>query len=306
MAYRDGLLDATTPFSSLWLQERGFCALGTPSLPHIFNAKSDDVERLEAFDCVVTDRLEGISRGPTHPPRFGVYMADQVTWLEPSVGSGRSVAAFDVVLVSSAQPTHSVSSPGTRHLSLFLPSSMVLHHIKGAEQLPSGSLGLDPSTLEGARSIMRALRSSMEADRFNAVGYRLISALLSLLSVVGDRETQARPPKMRRREQIAACIRKNFEDPDFNVKAIADMLGISPRYLQRISEGDLSPGEQLREHRLKTAAKQLRDRAFSDRSITEICFGCGFGSSSHFSTEFRRFFGVSPRRYRAQSGNDPN
>ena len=36
----------------------------------------------------------------------------------------------------------------------------------------------------------------------------------------------------------------------------------------------------------------------TDRSITEIAFGRGFSSSTHFSRSFRENCGVSPRVYR--------
>jgi AraC-like DNA-binding protein len=102
-----------------------------------------------------------------------------------------------------------------------------------------------------------------------------------------------------RQEQVTDCIKRHFSDPMLTVTAIADELKVSARYLQRVCEGGLSPGEQLRQFRLRQAAERLRNPNWKARSITEICFSCGFSSSSHFSTEFRRFYGVSPREYRA-------
>jgi AraC-like DNA-binding protein len=33
--------------------------------------------------------------------------------------------------------------------------------------------------------------------------------------------------------------------------------------------------------------------------VTDVALDAGFGDISHFTTSFRRAFGVSPRRYRA-------
>ena len=61
---------------------------------------------------------------------------------------------------------------------------------------------------------------------------------------------------------------------------------------------DLWPA--LADHdQLDTAYEVLLSSAtLIDRSITEIAFECGFTSSAHFSTEFRKSFGASPRAFR--------
>lgn len=58
------------------------------------------------------------------------------------------------------------------------------------------------------------------------------------------------------------------------------------------------PLAYLRKCRLNACARLLRDPQWAKSSITEICFACGFSSSAHFSTEFKRTFGLSPREYR--------
>jgi AraC-like DNA-binding protein len=42
----------------------------------------------------------------------------------------------------------------------------------------------------------------------------------------------------------------------------------------------------------------LQNPAMSARTITSIALSCGFNSSAYFSTEFRRAYGMSPKRYR--------
>ena len=39
----------------------------------------------------------------------------------------------------------------------------------------------------------------------------------------------------------------------------------------------------------------------STTSISEICFQNGFNSASHFSKEFKRMYGESPKNYRAEN-----
>jgi AraC family transcriptional regulator len=56
-----------------------------------------------------------------------------------------------------------------------------------------------------------------------------------------------------------------------------------------------TPHRYLTRHRLEKAHRLLHQTA---RSVTEICFECGFESLSSFSSLFRRWFGMSPREAR--------
>jgi AraC-like DNA-binding protein len=150
--------------------------------------------------------------------------------------------------------------------------------------------------------LVATLRSSIALTHFDAVGPSLVQALLALLLAVGE---QAAPPQPKpavtvRQEQVTEWIKRHFSDFGLTVATIADELKVSARYLQRICEGGPSPGEQLRQFRLRMAAERLRNSTWRTRSISEICYSCGFGSSSYFSTEFRRFYGVTPRQYRSE------
>lgn len=57
-----------------------------------------------------------------------------------------------------------------------------------------------------------------------------------------------------------------------------------------------TPAQHLRRLRLRKAAALIGETPA--RSVTEIAFACGFGSSQHFSTAYRAEFGVPPGRSR--------
>lgn len=57
-----------------------------------------------------------------------------------------------------------------------------------------------------------------------------------------------------------------------------------------------TPHRYLTRQRLERARHLLRR---TDRSVTEVCFECGFESLGSFSSLFRRRFGMSPRAFRA-------
>jgi AraC-like DNA-binding protein len=57
----------------------------------------------------------------------------------------------------------------------------------------------------------------------------------------------------------------------------------------------LTPQKYLRKLRLRVASRALVD---TGETLAEIAAGCGFSDQSHFTREFRRHFGRTPRDYR--------
>ena len=289
------------PLGRLWPR---VTTCGPTLTPHILGINSCADQDLVIADSVVRSRMELVQNVDHDGERiayFCIYMADQPTWLERDSGRIHEIAPHEIAIINSKMPLRTVSTTATRHLSIFLPHSLMLSGLPWADDICGCSFYLDSRTRRAAHSLIDALRASIDLDNFDAVGPPLVHAMLALLSIVGAEAGPSRPRQLltTRQEQVLACIRQHFSDPGLTVKAIAHELKVSARYLQRVCEGGLSPGEQLRQFRLRRAAERLRNATWRQRSITEICFACGFSSSSHFSTEFRRFYGVSPREYRA-------
>ena len=75
---------------------------------------------------------------------------------------------------------------------------------------------------------------------------------------------------------------------------IMDMGQTSLNQLVRSITG-FSPGRYLMHLRISDAKYRLMER---DESITSIAFSCGFSSSQHFSSAFKRVTGYRPRDFR--------
>jgi AraC-like DNA-binding protein len=83
-------------------------------------------------------------------------------------------------------------------------------------------------------------------------------------------------------------------------EAVARAAGLSPYHFHRVFRrvfGE-TPHEYLTRYRLQRAHQLL---LLSARSITDICFECGFQSPPSFSHLFRRYFGRTPREFRQKS-----
>lgn len=93
---------------------------------------------------------------------------------------------------------------------------------------------------------------------------------------------------------------KQLHDPALGITAVARSQGVTPRYLQRLFEGEgRSFTEFIREARLDLAFSRLCDAAELAVGISAIAFDCGFSDLSHFNRSFRRRFGQTPSDVRA-------
>ena len=96
-------------------------------------------------------------------------------------------------------------------------------------------------------------------------------------------------------EYIAAKLHE-----DLSLAALAEVAGMNPYYFSRLFKQStgLSPHRYVLEQRISRAQQFLRS---SDMTIFEAGVRTGFADQGHFSKVFRRFVGVSPTEYRAQS-----
>jgi AraC-like DNA-binding protein len=97
-----------------------------------------------------------------------------------------------------------------------------------------------------------------------------------------------------RLRSVQHWIEQHLDDSSLSLERIARANNISLRYLHLLfGLCEMSASEWLWHRRLQRAYDLI---ARGDgRSITEIAFAHGFSSSAHFSTMFRRTYGVSPR-----------
>lgn len=100
-------------------------------------------------------------------------------------------------------------------------------------------------------------------------------------------------------ERIMKVVNENMSDSDFNVEKMCDEVGVSRTQLHRkLKEMTGVPtSEFLRNIRLNEAARLIRERKIN---ITQVSYMVGFANNSHFSTAFKKYFGMSPTEYAAK------
>ena len=102
-------------------------------------------------------------------------------------------------------------------------------------------------------------------------------------------------------ERVMKSINKNLADSDFNVDMLTQEVGISRAQLHRKMKEmtGISTSEFIRNIRLEQAARLLREQKIN---VTQVAYTVGFSNLAHFSTIFRKHFGISPSEYLERGG----
>jgi AraC family transcriptional regulator len=145
---------------------------------------------------------------------------------------------------------------------------------------------------DGERVAMRIHRELSACDTSSPI---VVEGLVLELIGASSRSRNDKSPRWLRdaRDFIHA---HRLERP--SLADIARAGGIHPANLVRGFRAHLrcSPGEYMRRLRLEHARTALA----SEKSLADIAIEAGFYDQSHFTTAFRRHFGVTPSAYRFQ------
>jgi AraC-like DNA-binding protein len=113
-------------------------------------------------------------------------------------------------------------------------------------------------------------------------------------------ESNARAVVATRLAAALDYIASHFSDPGLSLVRVAQSLGISSRYLQRLLElSGTSFTTHVTELRLKHAFMLLTVPGKADTRICDVALRAGFSDISHFNRLFRSRFGDTPKGVRA-------
>jgi AraC-like DNA-binding protein len=144
---------------------------------------------------------------------------------------------------------------------------------------------------------------SLDAAARARLGDELMDVLALAFDSAHQEEPLADPVVQRARlRSVKAWLEDHLCDPDLTLEAIAKANAISLRYLHSLFrlEGT-SASHWIWNRRLERSFDMLLKSDNGAQSLTEIAYRVGFNSSSHFSTMFRRRFGVRPSDVRRRT-----
>ena len=137
--------------------------------------------------------------------------------------------------------------------------------------------------------------SRLQAESRAHLGAQLMDLLaFTLQSDEGDLPSAEGSVQKARLRSVQQWIEGHLGDADLSLEKVAGANNISLRYLHLLFRHcEMSASEWIWNRRLQQSYDQI---ARGDaRSITAIAFDNGFSSSAHFSTLFRRKYGLAPR-----------
>lgn len=145
-------------------------------------------------------------------------------------------------------------------------------------------------------STLAAQGSTLNDDVKARLGNELMDVLALALDM-GERDEPSMDHAVReaRLRSVKAWIEDHLADPGLTLEKVAKSNGISLRHLHYLFRlTDMSVSEWIWDRRLQRCYDVLTRPELCALSVTQVAFQLGFNSSSHFSTAFRRKFGMSP------------
>jgi AraC-like DNA-binding protein len=129
----------------------------------------------------------------------------------------------------------------------------------------------------------------------NGLGNQLMDMLaFTLLSAEGDMPAADGAVQKARLRSVQQWIEAHVGDHHLSLEKVAIANGMSLRYLHLLFRNcEMSASEWIWSRRLQRAYDCIARG--EGRSITTIAYEQGFNSSAHFSTLFRRKYGMAPR-----------
>ena len=97
-----------------------------------------------------------------------------------------------------------------------------------------------------------------------------------------------------------AYLAQNYSDPELSLTDLCHYLGFSCSYFSTLfkQKTGLNYSHYITSLRLEQAARLLTD---TDDTALSIGYQVGYSAPNYFSRAFKKFYGISPSRYREQN-----
>tara|TARA_R110002126_G_scaffold42178_2_gene122101 strand:+ start:299 stop:1237 length:939 start_codon:yes stop_codon:yes gene_type:complete len=173
-----------------------------------------------------------------------------------------------------------------------------------AERFPKQSVPVSAS-FDSSRGMGRIATEfctmlASESDGLDSGARRQLgNQLMDMLAITLQSSNEDTPVldgsvRQARLRSVKLWIEDRLTDPDLDLDEIAAANGISRRYLHQLFKlEEMTVSQWIWDRRLQRCYAELAKR--DGRLITSIAYENGFNSSAHFSTMFRKKYGVSPR-----------
>ncbi len=211
----------------------------------------------------------------------------------------------DISFRNLSEPSRVEFTTPSSFYAIRLPSAVMfaLQGAKERQSAPSPRVARHDSA--PARSTSELLRGITSVDSHSDADMYMLFALRWLLAAAYQKQEGTGAVRIQKNSTRWAQAQTFIDQHLFDTEALspsacAKALGVSERYLHRLFA---QRGERFTRsvmgRRLDGAFDMLRGQRHQSHSIASIAYQCGFNDPRHFSAQFKRRFGMSPRDCRA-------
>lgn len=207
-----------------------------------------------------------------------------------------------ISLLDARSPLEVHQLGAAQSISISLPANMLRSQYRKMDHL-CGQV-IDSSTGSGAILKSLMVSSMHHVDEIEeAESYRLLSSITSMMISAFEKPSLIEATRIKKSDRIydhiIKFINEYYSDPELSLTMMSEYVGYSESYIKLIlSDKGQSLHKLIIEKRLMASAQLLCSPKNVSGSVTEVAYGTGFQSLSHFCRRFTEMFGMPPNKYR--------
>jgi len=174
------------------------------------------------------------------------------------------------------------------------------------------SVNLDGSIINQINLFLEEYENPQSGSEYvlRSLNYQIVVSLLRNINGsrgdinVKDRPNKTNPKKRLEKENITRAIKylKKHVAGNFSLKQVSKVANLSPYHFIRVFKA--YTGKTPYDYFLDIKVGRARELLIREnKSITEVCYLCGFNNLSHFTALFKKRVGLSPSVYRKNLHN---
>lgn len=275
------------------------------------HVRSQKCDRLRLSDIQSSDqtvnRRYNHARAEYEDKYFAILMLEGTQSVEQD-GKVVTLKPGDFALYDATRPHFLTFHQPWREIVVSVPRATLNQFVVGVEQRTA--IPIDTSQgvgnilrtyLEGMSSQIGAV-SEQEMQQLSDTAITLLSMTLGKLKSNDLVQSRVKTLTLMR---VKAQINTQLGNPGLDARTVAEAVGLSPRYINKLFEvEDSSLMRYVWNTRLEYCARELADPVSSITRISDVAMKWGFNDMSHFSRVFRECFDMSPRDWRRKSAQN--
>ena len=275
--------------------------IDSPEREH-FHARLEQSDLGPATLYLVEADTQTVRRTPTriaHSRYAGYFLLQLRTGQLRFQQYGREafIQPGDSVLVDCNAPYRLECLPTTRTVAVRFPQDWLKNWVPAPESLA----GRPFRSGAGWSTALSAALTNLDSDEELALPPGVVAEqIAALLALAAGPQLHASSGSEKLLKRISSTIRDRCHEPGLSPGAVADIHGISKRYLHYLfANAATTFGNELMHTRLECARRLLSDKRYDALSVSEVAARSGFLEPSHFARRFRKAFGSGPTVFRA-------